>query len=207
MRARRTRLAAGGILVLILAAGVFFGRVWERRWTAAAQVAPVTSAESTDGSGGTSAAAAEPANASDNASATTADPTEASDTSRDEGRRSLIVDRVGLSAEQETRVDSVVDHYRDLMRQLRADYRTGYRALVDSTRAAITATLTPEQASHYDSLLAEFDRRRDREREDDRGRNDGRGRSDDRGRDGRERDEDRRRDDDRGRDGRGSDDG
>ena len=83
----------------------------------------------------------------------------------DEGRRGLIVERVGLTVEQKALVDSIVTHHRDLMRDLRREYRTGHRGLIDSTRTALKSALTTEQAIQYDSLLAEYDRRRREERE------------------------------------------
>ncbi len=84
----------------------------------------------------------------------------------DEGRRrGLIVERVGLTVEQKALVDSIVTHNRDLMRDLRREYRTGHRGLIESTRTALKSALTAEQAIQYDSLLAEYDRRRREERE------------------------------------------
>ena len=172
MTARNTRAAAGGVLFLTLAAGFLLGLVWSRR--SPEQSEPTTS----------TAVAAEAAD---------------EDRGRETRRRGLIVERVGLSAEQKVQVDSVVGHARGMMRQLRADYRTGYGEFIESTRSSIKAILTPGQAAEYDALLADFDRRRSgdggreresteaRDRERDRERDDqGRPPRDSRGRDGRE---------------------
>ncbi len=79
--------------------------------------------------------------------------------------RTLIIDRVGLSPEQRVLVDSIVEHHRELMTVLQADYRPRYWALIDTTREAIKSVLDPAQAAMYDSLLAANDRkRRDRDR-------------------------------------------
>ena len=176
MTAYNTRAAAGGVVVLTLAAGFLLGLVWSR----------------------TSAAQAEPTGPTVPTVPTAAAPAEEADEGRgrEDRRRGLIVERVGLSAEQKVQVDSVVSHARGMMRQLRADYRTGYGELIQSTRASIKGVLTPEQATEYDTLLDDFDRRRseggERERESadarDRERND-RERS---GRESRDGDEDER---------------
>lgn len=161
MTARNTRAAAGGVLFLTLAAGFLLGLVWSR--TSAAQAEPtaptaVAADEADEGRGG------------------------------ETRRRGLIVERVGLSAEQRVQVDSVVGHSRGLMRQLRSDYRTGYRDLIESTRTSIKAVLTPDQAAEYDALLSDFDRRREMEEERERdARSEARDRERDGGQDGQER--------------------
>lgn len=159
MTAYGTRAAAGSVVFLTLAAGFLLGLVWSR--ISAEQVEP-TMPTST-------AVAAEEAD---------------EDRGRENRRRGLIVERVGLSAEQRAQVDSVMGHARGMMRQLRAEYRTGYGELIESTRTSIKELLTPDQAAEYDELLSDFDRRRaeeaERERERERGASDAR----DRGRDG-----------------------
>ena len=175
MTARNTHAAAGGVLVVTLVAGFLLGAVWSR--TSSAQAEP----------GAPTAPAAVAAEEADE------------DRGGETRRRGLIVERVGLSAEQQVQVDSIVGHSRTMMRQLRADYRTGYGELIESTRSSIKAVLTPEQAEEYDALLNDFDRRRelDDERERERSRSDARDRSqndqerpqrDDRDGDGRARD-------------------
>ena len=143
MTARNTRAAAGGVLFVTLVAGFLLGLVWSR----------------------TSSAQAEP-------TAPTAVAAEEADEDRggETRRRGLIVERVGLSAEQKVQVDSIMGLSRTMMRELRADYRTGYGELIESTRSSIKAVLTPEQAAEYDALLTDFDRRREMDDERERGR-------------------------------------
>ena len=184
MTARNPRAAAGGTLLLTLAAGFLLGLVWSRRSPAPPE--PVASA------------AAEEAVAADEAA-----PADEG-RGRETRRRGLIVERVGLSAEQQVQVDSVVGHARGMMRQLRADYRSGYGELIESTRSSIKAVLTPGQAAEYDDLLADFDRRREMEGEEPRGSSEARGRDrNPRDRDsGEDQEPDRREPDRRERDGR-----
>ena len=162
MTARNTRAAAGGVLFVTLLAGFLLGLVWSR--TSPVQAEPTAPA----------AAAAEEAD---------------EDRGGEARRRGLIVERVGLSAEQKVQVDSIVGQSRTMMRQLRADYRTGYGELIESTRSSIKAVLTPEQAAEYDALLTDFDRRREMEdeRERERSRSEARDGERDRGQDGQER--------------------
>jgi hypothetical protein len=108
---------------------------------------------------------------------------------RDGDDRRMLYERVeGLRDGQETRIDSVLTHHREAMRglnrELRDDYQAmrdlqkqyrdayypRYWAIVDSTRAAIRSIFDPAQATQYDSLVAEFDRRRRDERSDSSGR-------------------------------------
>ena len=84
-------------------------------------------------------------------------------------RRRPMYERVGeLSESQERSIDSIVKHHRESMRALQeefeAEYDPRYRAIIDSTRGAIMAVMTPEQAQRYDSLLTAWDRRRDERR-------------------------------------------
>ncbi|MCY4647620.1 MAG: hypothetical protein OXE73_12185 [Gammaproteobacteria bacterium] len=162
MTARNTRAAAGGVLLVTLVAGFLLGLVWSR--TSPAQAEPTAPA---------AVAAGE------------ADEDRGGETRR----RGLIVERVGLSAQQQVQVDSLVGHSRTLMRQLRTDYRTGYGELIESTRSSIKAVLTPEQAAEYDALLTDFDRRREieDERERERSRSEARDGERDRGQGGQER--------------------
>ena len=136
MTTRNTRAAAAGVLGFTLAAGVLLGVVWARKSPDVPE--PVAS----------TAVAAEEAE---------------EDRGRESRRRGLMVERVGLSAEQQIQVDSVVGHARGMMRQLREDYRNGYGELIESTRSSIKDVLTSEQAAEYEALLADFDRRRARD--------------------------------------------
>lgn len=74
-----------------------------------------------------------------------------------------IIDRLDLSAEQQTAIDSVVEHYGTRMSDLQKAYRPHYRALVDSTVQALRELLNPEQLDRYDSLEAVSERRRSRD--------------------------------------------
>lgn len=150
MTARNTRAAAGGVLFVTLAAGFLLGLVWSRTSPAQAEPTAPTAVAADEDRGG------------------------------ETRRRGLIVERVGLSAEQMVQVDSIVGQSRTMMRQLRADYRTGYGELIESTRSSIKAVLTAEQAAEYDALLTDFDRRREMEdeRERERSRSEARGERD-----------------------------
>jgi len=80
---------------------------------------------------------------------------------------------VGLSAEQKVQVDSIVNEYRQRVRELqdqlqdelREAYTPRYRELLEQTRTEIKGVLSPDQAVAYDSLLAERDRRREQRRD------------------------------------------
>jgi hypothetical protein len=72
----------------------------------------------------------------------------------------MMIERVGLTPEQEVQVDSIVAARGDIMSELQKEYRERYWQIVDSTRSALRRTLTEEQAIQYDSLAAENDRRR-----------------------------------------------
>jgi hypothetical protein len=146
---QRTRLASGAILGLVLVTGFLLGMLWDRRLTAA------PAAET---------AAQEPAPADQ------------------DGRRRMSFYRVQppLSEEQLAQAEAITARRRQAARDLfeeplidslydamkRAEdefedvYDPRFGALVDSSRAAIKQLMTPEQATNYDSILAEGDRRR-----------------------------------------------
>ena len=79
-------------------------------------------------------------------------------------RRRPMYEQVGPDEAQKLLIDSIVGEYRASMKVLhdefRAAYNPRYQSLVDSPRTAIKAVLTPAQAHEYDSLVAEFERRR-----------------------------------------------
>ncbi len=81
-----------------------------------------------------------------------------------------IIDRLDLSTEQRSRVDSVVDHFGARMRELQKEYRPQYRVIVDSTDRALRVLLSEEQQVRYDSLDAAAERWRARNRSRERGR-------------------------------------
>lgn len=93
------------------------------------------------------------------------------DDRRDDGRRHYVFEELDLTPAQEAGIDSVLEVRR---RQISAFWDSAgprMREIVDSTRAGIRATLTPEQLAEYEKLLEER-RRRDDERRSD-GRSDG----------------------------------
>ena len=93
-------------------------------------------------------------------------PTE--DTEEVEGkereRRTPMYEQVGPSEVQMVAIDSIVDEHRARMKVLHDEFRSAYnpryQALIEETRQAIKGVFTPQQAEEYDSLLAEWDRRR-----------------------------------------------
>lgn len=97
-------------------------------------------------------------------SAAPADGETPSDTAESADRRMPMYEQVGPDAAQKVLLDSIVAQYRVAMSSLhsefRATYNPRYQALVDSTRVAIKAVLTPEQALAYDSLVANYTLRR-----------------------------------------------
>jgi Spy/CpxP family protein refolding chaperone len=98
--------------------------------------------------------------AADASTETSADSTE------ERSRRKLIVEEVGLSAEQKAQVDSIVAlgraNIRALRQQYEDEYNPLYRRAVQETREAIKGVLTPEQVLEYDRLLEEHSERRRR---------------------------------------------
>ena len=79
-------------------------------------------------------------------------------------RRVPMYEQVGPDEAQKILIDSIVGEYRASMKTLHAEFRAAYnpryQALVDGTRTSIKGVLTPEQAQAYDSLVAEYERRR-----------------------------------------------
>lgn len=82
-------------------------------------------------------------------------------------------EELGLSARQEARIDTILEHYRESMKDLRRQVRPRYDALVDSARRRIEGVLEPAQARKYRELLERKGKRDgeegDRRRDDDRG--------------------------------------
>lgn len=75
-----------------------------------------------------------------------------------------------LTDSQEVRIEAVIGAQRDSMRVLQREFRdaynTRYWTIIGNTRDAIRDVLTPPQAEKYDSLLADYDRRRSERRKD-----------------------------------------
>lgn len=147
-KATRTRLATVLILLLVLLTGSVLGIALDRRLESRAVASE----------GGPSGEATAGERTGRGGEAATPSP----------GRRRLIVEQVGLTDVQKTRVDSIVSHYRQQMRDLQEElqkeletaYTPRYRSLLEETRSEIKGVLTSEQRLVYDSLLAEHDRRR-----------------------------------------------
>lgn len=148
----RTRFATILILLLVLVTGSVVGIAADRR----------LGAGSSEGT--------EEASAQQDASSGAAGQEAVNDTTP--RRRTLIVERVGLSEVQFALVDSIVSDYRRRQRELHDEiedeiqqaYRPRYRVMLQEVREEIKGVLTPEQRMAYDSLLVDYDRRREEER-------------------------------------------
>ncbi|HUF26167.1 MAG TPA: hypothetical protein VMM18_04205 [Gemmatimonadaceae bacterium] len=77
----------------------------------------------------------------------------------------MLFARLDLSPSQRARIDSALERGRRETDAYWARVEPGLRAIVDSTRAEIQATLTASQRARYDSLRAERRRSRERDRE------------------------------------------
>jgi Spy/CpxP family protein refolding chaperone len=131
-RVLRTRLVTSAVLAVVFAAGALLGLAFDRSLA----TPPTEGVAESDRSEG----------------------------SDDDGRRRPLYEQVGTSPEQKVLIDSIVGDYRSAMKALhaefRAEYNPRYEALVAETRIAIKKVLTPEQAEKYDSVVADFERRR-----------------------------------------------
>ena len=109
------------------------------------------------------------------------DPSRPPSEPRDSTRRRppMVLDQVGLSDVQKEQVDSIVGYFRGQMRALHEEfdeaYATRYRELNRQAREEVRGVMTEDQRLVYDSLQAEWARRRAERREDSiSGRGDGR---------------------------------
>ena len=137
----KARLVTAVVLALVFGSGVTAGLAWE----------PTAEAART----------AEPAQAEDQGGER--EVRERGDRS-DRGRRPLLVEQVGLTADQKAQVDVIVENSRQRMRSLEKDTRPQYRAIIEATRTAIKEVLTNEQRVEYETLLSEHDREREERR-------------------------------------------
>ena len=146
---QRTRLATVAILGLVLVAGFLLGMLWDRRLAAdPAPVAVVQQEQRDDGDRGRRMSfykVQPPLSEAQLAQA------EAITARRRQAARDLF---------EEPSIDSLYDDMKRAEDEFEAVYDPRLRALVDSSRAAIKQLMTPEQATNYDSILAEGDRRR-----------------------------------------------
>ncbi len=146
---QRTRLATLAILGLVMLAGFLVGMLWDRRLAAAP--VPVAAAPD-DGDGDRdrrrrmSFYQVEPP-----LSEAQLAQAEAIIARRRQAARDLF---------EEPAIDSLYDAMKAAENRFEAAYDPRFRALVDSSRVAIKQLMTPEQATNYDSILAEGDRRR-----------------------------------------------
>lgn len=109
------------------------------------------------------------------------DPSRPPSEPRDSTRRRppMVLDQVGLSDAQKEQVDSIVGYFRGRMRALHEEfddaYTTRFRELNRQAREEVRAVMTDNQRLVYDSLQAEWARRREERRKDSiSGGNDGR---------------------------------
>jgi hypothetical protein len=147
---QRTRLATVAILGLVMLAGFLLGMLWDRRLAAAP--VPVVAAQEdavdadADRRRRMSFYQVEPP-----LSEAQLAQAEAITARRRQAARDLF---------EEPAIDSLYDAMKVAEDQFEAAYDPRFRALVDSSRVAIKQLMTPEQATNYDSILAEGDRRR-----------------------------------------------
>ena len=87
-------------------------------------------------------------------------PSAAEPEAEKERKNGRIVDAVGLSEVQDESVDSLVAYHRSRMRDLDAEFRPRYRAVIEDLREEIKGILTDEQRSEYNVLLDEHDAKR-----------------------------------------------
>ncbi len=90
------------------------------------------------------------------------------ETEATEARRVPMWEQVGPNEIQKASIDSIVRDHRGAMKSLHREfddaYSPRYRALVAETREAIKSVFDLDQRMEYDSLLADWDRRREEER-------------------------------------------
>lgn len=147
----RTRLVTGLILLLVLSTGAVLGVALDRSLAAGRLETATGQEEGREGEEGEGRSRG------------------GEGSSR---RRSLIVEQVGLSEAQHLQVDSIVSHYRHLLRaledsvegEIRRAYLPRYQELLEVTRGEIKDVLEPAQRIMYDSLLVEHDRRMEERR-------------------------------------------
>ena len=148
---QRVKIATVGILALVLGAGFLMGAVWDRKLDAQPLVAGVDSTAAVPGAD--RGAKRLPIYVQVNPPLTTEQLAEAQAivARRREGVRALL---------GEPGVDSLYKSMKAAERQFKDTYDPRFRALIDTSRAAIRQIMTAEQAAQYDSLLARNDSKR-----------------------------------------------
>ena len=167
----RTQLLSGLTLAMVFVAGAVIGVALDRRvtpalagTTAVSSAVPLKVGATLAGEDAAPevAAPAQPDNASE-----AAESDEAPESERRSERQPMYM-QLDLSDGQESRIDSIVEHYRERLRLLRSearrDYDASYRSLVLAVRDSIKSVLEVEQAARYDELLQASDARRAEER-------------------------------------------
>ena len=162
-RGTRARLTAAFVLLLVLGSGVVLGVALDRQLEARTASGrefrrpPVRSGMDPRGRG------FEPRSGDSSRG-----PSEPRDSAR--GRPDLIVDLVGLSDVQKAQTDSIYWHYQGQMRALHEEfdsaYSSRYREIMSESREAMISILSAEQRVVYDSLLVDWNRRRQERRQD-----------------------------------------
>lgn len=144
----RARAATFALIALVFGAGVLTGVAGDRIWSAEAP--PSAVAGTPDGAGEEDREGRDEDRAGDR---------------EDEGRSDSrwLIHRVPLSEMQRAQVDSVLGFYRARVRELTDTYNEAYWNAVESTREELRGILRDDQRAHYDSLLADRDRRRGRD--------------------------------------------
>ena len=172
----RTQLLSGLTLAMVFMSGAVIGVALDRRVTPA--LAGTTGVSSATLLEVEATSASEPATSDDVVTASAdnaggaaegeAADGEAADGSERREERQPMYMQLDLSDGQESRIDSIVEHYRERVRQLRSDarrdYDASYRSLVLAVRDSIKSVLEVEQATRYDELLKASDERRAEER-------------------------------------------
>ncbi len=148
---QRARLVTGAILGLVLVAGFLLGVAWDRRLATAPAVETATDAARAGAEDRGRRRRGlfhrvEPALDADQLA-----EAEAITARRREAARALF---------SEPLIDSLYDDMKAAEDVFEEVYDPRFRALIDSSRAAIRQLMTPAQATDYDSILAENDRRR-----------------------------------------------
>ena len=87
--------------------------------------------------------------------------------------RTRMYEQVGPSVDQKVLIDSIVKNHRARMDALHEAFRTAYypryQAVIQDTRGAIKEVFSENQATEYQALLDDFDRRKaERNEKDDR---------------------------------------
>lgn len=159
---KRARFVTALVLLSVLGAGVIIGVALDRRLEATESGRE----RLRDVNGGRSSSERRWGN--DARGRDSSQVTEARDSAR--RRPSLFFDQVGLTEEQMNKVDSIVGYFRAQMRALHEEldevYNTRVRELNQAARTEVRAVLSADQLIVYDSIRADWERRRQERRQD-----------------------------------------